>query len=31
MMKNDMQVMVGALGGDPSIFDSVDPTDTDGR
>jgi len=31
MMKNDMQVMVGSLGGDPSIFDSFDPTDTDGR
>ena len=28
MMKSDMQVIVGALRGDPSIFDPLDPTDT---
>ncbi|MEA2550024.1 MAG: manganese/iron transport system substrate-binding protein [Chloroflexota bacterium] len=28
MMKNDMTVMVAALGGDPSIFDPLDVTDT---
>ena len=28
MMKNDMTVLVGALGGDPSIFDRLDVTDT---
>ena len=28
MMKSDMQVMIGALGGDPTIFDPLDVTDT---
>ena len=28
MLKKDMQVMIGALGGDPSIFDPLDVTDT---
>jgi manganese/iron transport system substrate-binding protein len=28
MMKNDMQVLIGALGGDPKIFDPLDVTDT---
>jgi ABC-type Zn uptake system ZnuABC Zn-binding protein ZnuA len=28
MMKNDMIVMLGALGGDPSTFDPLDVTDT---
>jgi len=28
MLKNDMQVMIGALGGDASIFDPLDVTDT---
>jgi len=28
MLKNDMQAMIGALGGDPTIFDSFDVTDT---
>jgi ABC-type Zn uptake system ZnuABC Zn-binding protein ZnuA len=28
MMKNDMQVMIGALGGDPHLFDGFDVTDT---
>lgn len=28
MMKSDMQVMIGALGGDASIFDPLDVTDT---
>jgi ABC-type Zn uptake system ZnuABC Zn-binding protein ZnuA len=28
MMKKDMQVMIGALGGDPAIFDSVEVGDT---
>ena len=31
MMKSDMQVMIGALGGDPTIFDPLDVTDTFGR
>jgi len=31
MMKSDMQVIVGSLGGDPSIFDPLDVTDTFGR
>ncbi len=31
MMKNDMQVMIGALGGDPTIFDPLVATDTFGR
>jgi ABC-type Zn uptake system ZnuABC Zn-binding protein ZnuA len=31
MMKSDMQVMVGALGGDPTIFDPLVVTDTFGR
>jgi ABC-type Zn uptake system ZnuABC Zn-binding protein ZnuA len=28
MLKSDMQIMIGALGGDPSIFDPLDVTDT---
>jgi ABC-type Zn uptake system ZnuABC Zn-binding protein ZnuA len=28
MLKRDMQVMIEALGGDPTIFDSLDVTDT---
>ena len=28
MMKSDMQVIVGSLGGDPSIFEPLDPSDT---
>ena len=28
MMKNDMQVMIGALGGDEHVFDGFDVTDT---
>jgi manganese/iron transport system substrate-binding protein len=28
MLKDDMEVMIGALGGDASIFDSLDVTDT---
>lgn len=28
MLKKDMQVMIGALGGDPSIFDALEVTDT---
>jgi ABC-type Zn uptake system ZnuABC Zn-binding protein ZnuA len=28
MLKKDMEVMIGALGGDPTIFDPLDPTDT---
>ncbi len=28
MLKKDMQVMIGALGGDPAIFDPLDVTDT---
>jgi len=28
MLKVDMQVMIGALGGDPTIFDPLDVTDT---
>ncbi len=28
MLKKDMQVMIEALGGDPTIFDSLDVTDT---
>ena len=28
MLKMDMQVMIGALGGDPTIFDPLDATDT---
>lgn len=28
MLKKDMQVMLGALGGDPTIFDPLDVTDT---
>jgi ABC-type Zn uptake system ZnuABC Zn-binding protein ZnuA len=31
MMKSDMQVIVGSLGGDPTIFDSLDVTDTFSR
>jgi ABC-type Zn uptake system ZnuABC Zn-binding protein ZnuA len=31
MMKSDMQVMIGALGGDPTIFDPLVVTDTFGR
>jgi manganese/iron transport system substrate-binding protein len=31
MMKSDMQVMIGALGGDPTIFDPLVVTDTSGR
>jgi ABC-type Zn uptake system ZnuABC Zn-binding protein ZnuA len=31
MMKSDMQVIVGSLGGDPTIFDPLDVTDTFGR
>ena len=31
MMKSDMQVMIGALGGDPTIFDPLLVTDTFGR
>jgi manganese/iron transport system substrate-binding protein len=31
MMKSDMQVIVGSLGGDPSIFAPLDVTDTFGR
>ena len=31
MMKSDMQVIAGSLGGDPSIFDAFDPTDTFSR
>jgi ABC-type Zn uptake system ZnuABC Zn-binding protein ZnuA len=31
MMKSDMQVMIGALGGDPTIFDPLAVTDTFGR
>ena len=28
MLKKDMQVLIGALGGDPTIFDPLDVTDT---
>ena len=31
MMKTDMQVVVGSLGGDPKIFDALDVTDTFSR
>jgi ABC-type Zn uptake system ZnuABC Zn-binding protein ZnuA len=31
MMKSDMQVLIGALGGDPTIFDPLLVTDTFGR
>jgi manganese/iron transport system substrate-binding protein len=31
MMKSDMQVIVGSLGGDPKIFDALDVTDTFSR
>jgi ABC-type Zn uptake system ZnuABC Zn-binding protein ZnuA len=31
MMKSDMQVIVGSLGGDPTILDSLDVTDTFSR
>jgi manganese/iron transport system substrate-binding protein len=31
MMRSDMQVIVGSLGGDPTIFDSLDVTDTFSR
>jgi ABC-type Zn uptake system ZnuABC Zn-binding protein ZnuA len=31
MMKGDMQVIVGSLGGDPTIFDPLDVTDTFSR
>jgi ABC-type Zn uptake system ZnuABC Zn-binding protein ZnuA len=31
LMKSDMQVMIGALGGDPTIFDALVVTDTFGR
>jgi hypothetical protein len=31
MMKSDMQVIVGSLGGNAAIFDSLDVTDTFGR
>jgi manganese/iron transport system substrate-binding protein len=31
MMKSDMQVIVGSLGGDPKIFDVLDVTDTFSR
>jgi hypothetical protein len=31
MMKKDMQVMIGALGGDASALDSFDVADTFGR
>jgi manganese/iron transport system substrate-binding protein len=31
MMKSDMQVIVGSLGGDPKLFDGLDVTDTFSR